>query len=755
MNESVNAIKYGAGKPPIGPEAAPVPQFQEPKDIGPIRRFFTTAHQLPETTFQGAEKNYPTAIEEIVEGKLVGPIQRIMWEGPWQGHIDTLRMEQWGDDTLRSQIDQAGLPRTSQEFLGWSDAFLRKNIRGKGTAPRYSAEKMGFDVGDAKLPDMTKGEWSATISHAKSNSELMQNQFALARADRQMTSMTQSDIQALLTSSRGSEVDRMSDVAIGHFATWFPPANDVHIDVMGYAMERVSPYYPIRRSFKEEQTLPIGGTAYKRRMRVLLPSMTKSRTGGKRPLIIHDIFSDLERNKKLFSDFIGMTKPLRDAMMLGGNPDFTKALEDNIGKQGTKAGGILDNYFGRFEQDFRQLSAADQIATGLVGKTTKGILAADPTIAAMQELSAFWLPSEGVSLTDVTRMFLDPRKQFVGLDRQIHNEMMQNPFFRRRSEQSAASFTSALPGFGSTRFSITGQQQFTDKALFMAHSRDQWMMRRIWGQAKQELGIPQNQSMLDNPEALERVGKLATKLTYRTQPTGDHLARTEFTAKPDTFHRILSMFSLAKIKIPQIIGRSWSRYVNSDRSAKEKKLLLASIIGLAASQAGLLALREARRWQKRGFKPRKDPKGWRGQLGEFIGSFFGAFYGGNYLQDLIRAGFSNSPERYDPSDPLSGAIKDVALTALYVNQALNQWIDDEQFTSGPRKYEKKYVDSLKKAGLHLSRGLVLVGIPLAAPVSFARGISRAFQKETPPITPLLIQPSGRGGRPGRSGRSRR
>ena len=248
---------------------------------------------------------------------------------------------------------------------------------------------------------------------------------------------------------------------------------------------------------------------------------------------------------------------------------------------------------------------------------------------------------------------------------------------------------------------------------------------------------------------------MATKFTYRTQPTGDKLTRTEFTAKPDTFHRVFSMFSLAKIKIPQILGRSFSRYINSDRSVKEKKLLIISLMGLVASQVGIEGVREFRRWAKRGFKPREDPKKWRTHLGDVIGSFFGSFYGGNYLQEVIRTGMSNNPENYDPADPVSGAVKDTALAVLYTMRALDQWIDDEQFTEGPRKYEKKYIDSVKKALFSLSRAVTLVGIPAAAPVAFARGIHRAFQEKPPPIGPLLISPSGRGGRPGRTGRPRR
>lgn len=440
----------------------------------------------------------------------------------------------------------------------------------------------------------------------------------------------------------------------------------------------------------------------------------QERTGTKQAVIIHDAFSTFLRHVNRTATYIGKAAPHADAVRLLESPEFQATVKANI-KYGKE-------WLDRMEQAVGDWAGVDiqerEAYTGLVKKFIRGahigVLGLKPQIVLYQVISAINVLNE----MGAKYMAAEVNKDSAS---QIRDEMHKYaPVLWMRVTGSGHNIIT--PGAGDSGMNeMFGAKErlLTRVGLDPIHWGDNQVMYRIWQASKAE-GAEKG---LVGDELMRYVGERATEVVDRTQPTYDPLTISGLQnyARKNPLLALMLLYRSQSNKNINMAVRAiadWTLGTDKRLGVMLGKVFL-PIVGNALGVSIIAALYKMLKGEvltelfgapddeDRAANTIKDAT-W-GTVERTLTQWMLAGDAINLLSLGARTAAEGKPVVLVPErqNVMTSAGNDAVATVYYITKALMD--ADEQYKTGPRKYDSKAPASWISAAERAARLASVVG----------------------------------------------
>ena len=495
-------------------------------------------------------------------------------------------------------------------------------------------------------------------------------------------------------------------------------------------------YYPRRRVHNEQEAEEASDfMAHWHRQVLDDMDIFGEREGSKEAVIVRDVFSTFYRHVNKVATYIGKAAPSTNAIRLLNNREFQTGIDAAL-KYGPEWRKKMKKAIVMWTgAEVRDREVVESIVRKFIRGAHVGVLGLKPQIIIYQVASFI------NCLNEMGAKFLFAE---VGTDStaKIRDEMHQYaPVLDMRIKGSGHNIISPGSGDAGIHEMFGGKERLMTRiGLDPIHWGDNQVMYRIWQAAKAE----GTEKGLVGDELMRYVGERAQDVVDLTQPTYDALTVSglQNQARKNPLLALALLYRSQSNKNVNMAARAYADWVRGDDKRLGVMLgkVFLPIVGNSLSVAVIAAL----------YKLLK---------GEMLTQVFGApddeeraakavkemawgtaertltqwMLGGDFASLALTASrhawehkpFSTLPER---NNVMVSAGIDALATIFYINQALADM--DEQYKSGPRKYDSKSPSSWINAGERLGRTLsVAAGIPIQELTDIGARVLKAMEEQ--------------------------
>ena len=634
-----------------------------------------------------------------------GIIQQSIFEPLNQGVKDQLSYEWDAYDWIANEFEKAGIDNRSLHNLS-------RAIGGK-TAKTHTVEI----TEGRKITNITGAERIGLIMHSfnKNNlRHLIQGGFSPEWNRFKKYTINLEDLKMIINSATPQEkaivkifLKFMNQVAQ-------PKLNQKSIEIDGFERFLEENYWTIRVNSLDrkienkeflsrplaEQVLTIEGMG-----------IFKPRLGTSEAIILEDAFTTFFKHVKRTSAYYGLASPLRDVKKLVYDKNFRNTLQGTRGYAYWKA---IENAVADIEGRSHDTTNVEKLTTYLINQLDLAILGLNLGVMFKQPVSYV------VALTE-----LDTRDWFKGvLTKRNKGEVMQHSIeLRDRFEGGKVSRElGELGQVGSVRKFFTGQSPHSHKFVGGMRAFDTQTICTIWNAVKAETSRLYPALQKESKVYWDHVAKRAEEVVRITQLSFEMKERGRIARSPNVFLRLLTKYSSQRVKNYMMLKRSWIKYKNSPRGAKDKAKLFKNMMLITVVSSALIEGVNQARGRLLGKKPKTLAETAVSTIGNtlsyayFLGTGFDAI-----ISEMKRGVYRG----YGISDPVRSYFMDWVHLFGRFEDVIGQALADEEYKKKPEKPltilgkkiyhgEKKFIYTAGKAtDLLIKQLLFLKGIPYA------------------------------------------
>jgi hypothetical protein len=629
-----------------------------------------------------------------VDGSEDGIFKYIQYDALKEGERRKYKEIQEGIDNLENAAVNAGYKWGSKELTKISREASGKlktkalKLKSGDTVKMTPAELIHFVLADTE----TKREYvkaGAKLSRRRGGKTFKIDMEDFTRAE------------ALLNNKEMQLATAMKDYLNTNLK---PKINETFVKLQGYEKAFRDDYWPRKRDDFEKQTETMPGISQWSKKNLDNQGIFKERTGSKSPVLIEDAVELYYKHINQVAATVGMSIPIRNAAMLLGHSDVKKGILNTYGK------GMLDYFNDRLEA----ATGMEKPVTGFIQEKTRNIqntlstayLGYNPKTRMKQSGGLFTVaPYVGVNV------FNNYGKTFgtKQLGRVWELIKDHSPELRHRYETTGVHLMS--PMFGEQK-SYLGQKPKSEKYMKGLEKADRRIVTAIW------MTVEENNPSWSN----EQVARETERLTNMTQNITSVLdmAGMQLEARKSPLARMSVMFMSQANRVVNLMAHTMWQARNGKISLSEAAYRMAMIgVGNAAV---VVAVNEMFGYLYRGFRGRDDEKEVLDYgidlIDEMVGNFF-------LVGPVFRAISKSLDNKFWWDDSLDNPGERVVKDAVEAIKALKQMSEDDRYTSGFKKGQKKAPDAFMKGLEKLFYVVTAVkGIP-QTPLRVGKGLYRA------------------------------
>ncbi len=610
---------------------------------------------------------------EVLDGADKDIIQRVVYNEIDEGVSKGFKYKHSTEDFFKEKLKGIDTDK-------WSHSFQIKS---------KNVDKVSVKISGDRTITMTKGEAIAFNLHSRnerSRRHLLSGGFAFTTTPSKIVKLTEANLDTI-AESLDKDMLTVADAMYEHYNIRQKVAiNKVSVDLLGYEVAVEPDYFPIRTDFLDrfKDQLIKSGSFSQKTLEGL--GMFKERQNAANALILEDAFVATYKSIDSASAYIGLAKALRGAKALLNDNDFQIAVR-NAGLNHYLQS--LKNYLNRVEGESLRLDHVDKLTQNLINKLDVAILGPNPFVWFKQPISYM------AAATEMDVKYLTKGRLKNAVHREELAEMKKfHPQIRDRLDGNVTREAGEVAQVGRVKRFFTGKEVLSAKFMTGLRKGDLRAITGIWRATKAE--IAEKQPNLKGDAFLERVGERAWEVIRRTQPTFHIKDRSTIGMSRNVFIRLLTKYSSQRNKNWMIIRRAFERYNRSPKTNKDKaRLAKALLIIVIISPLFLMAIDELRN-KIYGRKASKRSL-FRQMTTKYITLNFGNIYFlGTAMNSLLSKIDRGTYAGYDINDPLTSTMDDLIDTVANAIRGIEQAITGEEYTSGKKKGDKKWKDSLKK-----------------------------------------------------------
>lgn len=495
------------------------------------------------------ENTLPEDFSIVMSGDDSNIVHQVLYQDLWESQRNSYEADMEAQDYLWENMDRIGIRRKRPTLRKWSRA-LSKNTK------HADVTVFEFENGTRALTKAEQAGLHATLMQPYSRDLILNKKAPIeleGSTGGKAIVLTPADARMFLKNIDPQAAELAN--AVQHYfndgSNLKAQINERSLEDFGFEIATEENYYPVTRSTKAEDT----GTPSVLRQFVDKQldhqSMFKERTGGRKPVVIVDIFKVFYQHVTGANAYIHKGNAVRNASMLLGDGQFKTTVRERFGESGLQ-------YWKDLLRDFTGFGLLDSGATdAMLNRVIRGLhvahLGVNPRVMLYQPVSLM------LAATEIDAKYL-AKNIHRGLSKSAREEMKQwSPPLAARAESTGLQILSAQVSVNRLELFLTGREgnALTRTAMKGIHEADMMAISVIWSASKDF--VSDTQPNLSGDEYWKAVATVAERVVNRTQPTFDPLNMTPLLrrAKRTPWMKLFMMYTSQRSKNISMMFRAY------------------------------------------------------------------------------------------------------------------------------------------------------------------------------------------------------
>jgi len=666
------------------------------------------------------ESAHLDTLVEMVTHNDAAELKQVLVDDLHDGHRDTVQMRREAFDYIRDRLDEIGF--TLKDFKALQD-------------------KHTVTIGGQKIDDVTTDILLGLYNHSRNDANLKRLLTTRGLKIGRRNLPVFKDIGELdaallnLTDKQKAFAELFAEVNGEVLA---PRINEISKRLEGYELATDPVYYPIHRAMP----MKVSGKGVGTESSIEQSGRFQPRTGGTHRIRLTPYTQELVETVQVETQYAGMAAPMRNARAIINSRRIQEKLEDTGNADALRAIVTVLRNTQKFSSD---QSIVEMLGQRLLSKFARSVLSVRISTIGAQ------VASYPAAMSEVNpKYFTGARPSKARIEKM---QEMSPLFWERWSGGKINLEVGAIHAQHASENLLFGHLPGFEKPMKALIWGDKQALAMIHQAVEREMADdPVWKDKTGTPEFDEAVIRRTEYVVRRSQPMWDMLDRSALSGSSGLFTRSVLMFRSAREMQWNILLRSANRYAKSEKKAADKKEYANAVGAVTGANFLIAGWKHALKWGLRsaavlmlaalGLRDKdeeRDQKQERKLATELAldttANVISLAPGGNVLaslgKDMVHVFQGESTYYKEPYDnPLAGFTKDSYEVAINATDAIQSYLDEEKYKSGPHKGEPKWKYKAQDAAWQAaSIAARATGVPYSGPQQeLVRPVKKALKE---------------------------